>query len=240
VGLASPAPADDPTAYLAWIAGRPVVRIATGDADRLAHAIREAILSPARRDRDVAAGAALGRRQLEPPAVAAAWLRIYLDALARKLGAPLPRPPGREQARTATPLGFPELRSRLTLTPLSAREALASWTLRPDDWNAALEWLGPEAVRAVLTIRIFDVTDLLFNGMNAHTVWDVDLNFGEHHRAVGVRFEGRSLAACLGLRTQWGYFHPIAHARLCHLPREGLAPALPVRRLRVMLGRTTP
>jgi hypothetical protein len=222
------------------MAGRPAVRILTVDEDALARAICDAILNPARRDRDVTAGAALGRRQLEPAAVAAAWLRIYLNALDRKLGAPLPQRLRIEHVRPAIPLGFPELRSRLTLTPLSAREVLASWTLRPDDWNAALEWLGPEAVRAVLTIRVFDVTDLLFDGMNAHTVWDVDLGYGEDHRIIGVRFDGRSLAGCLGLRTQWGYFHPIAHARLCHTPREGLAPALQTRRLRVMPRRPRP
>ena len=145
--------------------------------------------------------------------------------------------PGAECSR---PLAFPELRSRLTLTPLSAREALASWSLRSDDWNAALEWLGPDAVRAVLTIRIFDVTDLTFDGMNAHGVWDVDLRHGERHRTISVGFDGRTLAGCLGLRTQRGYFHPIAHGRLCHLPREGLAPVLPPRWLRVVPRRNSP
>ena len=117
---------------------------------------------------------------------------------------------------------------------------LASWSLCADDWNAALEWLGPDAVRAVLTIRIFDVTDLTFNGMNAHGAWDVDLRFGEQHRVIAVSYDGRTLAACLGLRTQWGHFHPIAHGRLCRLPREGLAPVLHARWLRVMPTRSFP
>ena len=134
----------------------------------------------------------------------------------------------------ATLLAFPELRSRLTLTPLSTREVLASWSLRPDDWNAALEWVGPDAIHAVLVIRLFDITDLTFNGSNAHSSWDVDLGYGERHRTIGLTFAGRSLAAFLGLRTPTGYFHPIVHSRLCHLPREGLAPGLPVRRMRVM------
>jgi hypothetical protein len=112
--------------------------------------------------------------------------------------------------------------------------------LRPDDWDAAMEWVGPDAVRAVLAIRLFDVTDLIFNGMNAHSTWDVDLGFDERHRTIGISFDGRSLAGCLGLRTQRGYFYPIAHARLCHLPREGLAPPLPARWLRVMPRRSFP
>jgi hypothetical protein len=136
--------------------------------------------------------------------------------------------------RQATTLRFPELRSRLVFTPLSPREVLASWTLRPDDRNAALEWLGPDAVHAVLAIRLFDVTDILFNGTNAHSLWEVDLGFGETHRTIGLSFDGRSLAGCLGLRAPSGYFHPIVHSRLCHLPREGLAPSLVTRRIRVL------
>jgi hypothetical protein len=240
VGVTSRLLCEDATAYIAWMAGRPVIKIQSDDSRCLARAICDSILSTARRDRDIATGVALANRQVDPSAVAAAWIRIYLEALSSPFGvsAAMPREP--KTRRRATPLGFPELRTRLTLTPLAAREVLASWTLRTDDWKAAHEWLGSEAVRAILTIRIFDVTDLNFNGTNAHMSWDVDLNFGEHFRAINVRFDGRSLAGCLGLRTQWGCFHPIAHARLCHLPREGLAPQLAPRRLQCISGRSRP
>jgi hypothetical protein len=158
--------------------------------------------------------------------VAAAWLRAYrrLRERPRPAGSPRPSP---------SPTPFPELRSRLTLTPLSPREALASWSVRPDDWRVALDWLGPEAVRAVLAIRLFDVTDAAFDGLNAHSTSDVDVGLGETSRTISLPFDGRSLAACLGVRSRWGYFHPLTHCRICHLPREGLAPAPapPVRRL---------
>ena len=103
----------------------------------------------------------------------------------------------------ATPLPFPELRSRLTLTPLSAREVLASWTLRPDDWNVALEWVGPDAVHAVLAVRLFDITDLIFNGSNAHSIWDVELGLrrAASHDRSSVR---RPLAG----RLTWGCVRP--------------------------------
>ena len=235
VGLDVQTLSEDPVAKLAWLAGRPVVRLASTDSESLAQALCDAIHDSARRDRDLASAAALGRQSLEPSAIAAAWLGVYLDALAS------PRQPqGRKRGRCSKPLAFPELRSHLALTPFSAHEAMASWSLRSDDWNAALEWLGPDAVRAVLTLRIFDVTDLVFNGLNAHSEWDVDLRFGEKHRTIEVAFDGRSLAACLGLRTQWGYFHPIVHGRLCHLPRAGLAPALAPRWLRVIPRRSSP
>jgi hypothetical protein len=234
VAVASRSIASDPTANLAWVSGRPVVSIATRDAEALGRAIREAIQRPAHRDHDVEVGRAISLRGLGPRSRAAAWMRVYLDASATRLYKPVLIDRDAQTAQSGAPLAFPELRSRLTLTALSAREVLASWSLRSDDRLAAMEWLGPEAVRAALTIRLFDVTDLMFDGKNAHSTWDVDVGAGETHRTIGLQFDRRSLAACLGLRTRWGYFHPIAHARICHLPREGLAPHLPTRQLRVM------
>jgi hypothetical protein len=163
-------------------------------------------------------------------------MEVYLTALNRKLDPRAPRR-GRQRApERPAPLAFPELRSRLSLVATGPREVVASWALRPDDWQLALEWLGPDAPRAVLTVRLFDVTGIRFSGNNAHSIWDVDVGLAESFHVIGLRHAGRSLAACLGARTQWGYFHPIAFARICHLPREELAgPAPgPIRRLSVM------
>jgi hypothetical protein len=234
---------DDPTAHAAWLAGVPVVGLHTNDAEALGLALADAVFCPERRDHDVRARAALADRRLGPGPAAAGWLRAYLLLLDRRRGGTTPGPDARRvgaevEADAPRTLAFPDLRSRLTLTPVSSREALASWSLRPDDWRSALEWMGPEAVRAVLTIRLFDVTDVAYDGLNAHGVSDVDLSLSETHRVITAPYEGRSLAACLGARTQWGYFHPLAHARICHLPREGLAPAYDGRRLRIIPRRT--
>jgi Domain of unknown function (DUF4912) len=242
VGVPARDVVDDPTAHAAWLAGVPVVSLLTDDFEGLGHALADAVFSPKRRDHDVRARAALAGRRLTPEAIASERLRAYLTLLDRKRNAPPTRLNGRPDEADASnaprPLAFPDLRSRLTLTPVSSREALASWSLRLADWRSALEWMGPEAVRAVLTIRLFDVTDLAYDGMNAHGVFDVDLSLTETHRVITAPYEGRSLAACLGARTRWGYFHPLAHARICHLPREGLAPAADGKRLRVMSRRS--
>ncbi len=241
-GVASADPVDDPFAQAAWLAGIPVVRVSVDDAEPLGRAIVDAVFNPARRDSEIRAGAALVERRVDGPGVAAEWLRIYLRMLDRKRTAPMGDPGLNKTAapREARSLSFPDLRSRLTLTPLASREVLASWSVRPDDWRAALEWMGPESVRAVLSIRLFDVTDVLFDGMNAHGSFDVDLSPGENHRTIVLPYDGRSLAACLGVRSQWGYFHPLVHARFCHLPREGAAPPSEVRRLRVIPRRSRP
>ncbi|WP_337176743.1 DUF4912 domain-containing protein [Paludisphaera sp.] len=225
---------DDPFARAAWLLGTPAVSVAGRAPDAIAGAILAGLFDRERREVDVRLGVALETRRVEPDGVAAAWLRAYRRLLGRRPAEPPPPPPA--------PVPFPELRSRLSLTPISPREAMASWSVRPDDWRVAMEWLGPEAVRAVLTIRLFDVTDVAFDGLNAHGASDVDVGPGETHRTIALPFDGRSLAACLGVRSRWGYFHPLTHCRICHLPREGLAPAPtpPARRLRVAPRRPGP
>jgi hypothetical protein len=243
IGVVSETPTGDPVADLAWLAGKPVIPFATDRPDALSRAIIAAVLDSGRRERLVRAGAAVAARRLAPAGVAAGLMRAFLTALDRKIQAPAPRliaaKPLTVSTRKPTPLGFPELRSRLTLMPLSAREVLAEWTLRRDDWQAALDWLGPDAARAVLTLRLFDITDLMFNGQNAHNVWDVELGRTETFQTIGLHTAGRSLAACLGVRSQWGYFHAITHSRICHLPREELAALCsPIQRLRALPRRS--
>ena len=239
VGVASLDPVDEPFSLAAGLAGAPVVSLAGRDAQAAARAIIDALFDPSRRNRDARAAEALAGRRVDPSSVAEQWLRVYLrlPGGGRDVAADHRRA---EPRRGAEPVAFPELRTRLTMTPMASREILASWSVRPDDWRAALEWLGAESVRAVLTIRVFDISELLFDGRNAHGFFDVDLGPGESHRAIALPYAGRSLAACLGVRSPWGYFHPLAHARLCHLPKAEPAPAPPSggRRLRVLPRRT--
>ena len=232
--LATPAPllVDDPFARASWLLGTPAISLAESDPDALAVEILAGLFDRERRETDVRIGAALEGPRIQPDAVAASWLRAY-----RRIRPPRPRPRRDEPAAARpapSPSPFPELRSRLALTPTSPREVVASWSIRPDDWRTALQWLGPEAVRAALAIRLFDVTDVAFNGLNAHGSSDVDVGLDENSRTIALPFDGRSLAACLGVRSRWGYFHPLTHCRVCHLPREGLAPSPtpPPRRLR--------
>jgi hypothetical protein len=231
VGVPAASLADDPTARLAWLAGVPVVRVDTADPGTLAEALRDALLAPARRHRGVRAGAALARSRLEPARVAIDWLRAYLDARAAQASAPAAAG-GEAEDWPAPPVHGG--RSRLNVLAIAPRQAYAAWTVRPEDWAVALEWLGPDAVRAALALRLWDVADLDFRGSNPHAAWEIELGPAERHRTIQLDAPGRSLAAALGVQSPRGVFHPLAHARICHLPREELAPARAARRLNVL------
>jgi hypothetical protein len=217
VGIANHDVADDPTAHAAWRAGVPVVRIDLDDPEVLAEAFREALYHSGRRERDVESGSQLARAALEPAALARDTLKVYLNTLAaRRIDVRQPYAPA--------PFAIQTARSRLALTALNPRELYAAWSVRSEDWSTALEWLGSDATRASLVIRLHDVTDLRFHGDNAHRTLDFEVGPGERFRTIALDAPGRSLAGTLGVRSARGYLQPLAHARLCHLPREGLAP----------------
>jgi hypothetical protein len=233
VAVAAPEPASDAAAFTAWLAGIPVVRIESNCASAMAGALGEALNNAARREGGVKVGAALAAQATEPSSIAQAWVRVYVDALASHGSTTDDSWPGESAS-----VPVQTARSRLSLIAVSPRELYAAWQVRRDDWLTALEWIGLEGARASLAVRLHDVTDIRFHGDNAHGSVDVDLGPDERHRLIGLDSPGRSFAGSLGVRTPGGFFQPIAHAPLCHLPREGLAPeASPERRLGVLRRR---
>jgi hypothetical protein len=230
VGLAVEHLSEDPAAWAAWSFGVPVVRLIAGGPRELADALRAALSERGRAARVLKVGAAIAERRLSPSGVAQGWLRVYLDALAR----PASPADSRAEPSAAGAALVAGGRTRLVLVAIGSREIYAAWQVRPDDRLLALEWLGPRSAYASVVLRFYDVTDILFDGTNAHAVWDVDLAPGERFRTIPIDAPGRSLAASLGLRTPRGHFHPLAHAGPTHLPREAEAANPATRWLRAL------
>jgi hypothetical protein len=224
VAIASDKLAQSPTAWAAWSLGVPVVRLVAADSPALAQALRGALHDRRRFEREVRAGAALAGRQLAPAGVALGWLRSYLEAQIQ--------PP---QAVNAGPEGTPlplASRTRLALVAIEPRSLYASWTVRSEDRATALDWLGPDAVHATLTLRLQDITGIAFNGANAHSSRNIDLGFAERFRTIHFDQPGRSFVGSLGLLSARGHFHPLTHSGPVHLPREEPATHPPTRWLR--------
>lgn len=183
-----------------------------------------------RRQRVRSAARMIARDALGPDAVARRWLNVLLEG----------PPPDARWAGPIESLPTPVLggnRSRISVLPVSPREAAASWQVRPDDWRTALEWLGADASRAVLVLRVQDITAMAFQGARAHRSWDIELAYGESRRGLGFDRPGLSLAITLGVRGPSGAFLPLARAPLFHLPPEGPASYPASRRLAVLSRR---
>jgi hypothetical protein len=211
----------DPAATHARALGVPILGLGddgSGFAETLVRSLSDA---PALARRALATRAEAAEH-FEPDAVARGWLDAYLEALTPTAQVKRPDP-----AAALPAIG----RSWVELIPAGPHEALALWSVRPDEWARALQWLGPDATRAALVLHVSDITDLHYNGSNAHETWDVELRQGETHRAIHLMHSGRSIAVTLAVRGGSGTLLPLARAPLTHLPRAADATNPPSRRL---------
>jgi hypothetical protein len=224
LGLAGDQLASNPAAWLAWERRVPVFSL---DASRCLDAeLLDTISHQSDRASATDAACAYVARRRSHENVAEQWLAVYWNAMSA------PRPAAERTSPAPTLMGTG--RSRLALVPVSTREIYATWHARADDQRTALDCLGARATRATLCVRLQDITDIEFNGSNAHETRDVDLAPAEHFRFIGFDSPGRSVLGTLGVRGSTGYFHPLAHAGPVHLPREQWAPESSWRKLHVL------
>jgi hypothetical protein len=132
------------------------------------------------------------------------------------------------------PTELPEAYGRDTLT-LLVRDPwwlFAYWEI-PEDrlWHA---WgrLGVSAEESDLILRLSDVSNILFDGTNAH--WSAD--FSVYNRVGRWHLEanrpGASFLAELGVKTRDGRFLPLLRSNTVLAPRVGESPRLAAQWLR--------
>jgi glycosyltransferase involved in cell wall biosynthesis len=94
------------------------------------------------------------------------------------------------------------------------------WHIREDTAVAARREWGSAGAAARPVVRVYDVTDLLFDGHNAHGSIDVEVNslrgnyYLRHHRL------GRNLLAAIGLRNSAGAFRALARSTSVRFDRD--------------------
>jgi glycosyltransferase involved in cell wall biosynthesis len=133
---------------------------------------------------------------------------------------------GRDPERLRELLGeigaFPPPLSQdhLVFVALHPRLAFLSWHVRPDAMELLRAARGDVVDRGRLVIRVYDVTDILFDGYNAHWTQDVPVasRTGVHYQPL-ERLE-RNLLAELGLVLDSGEFCPLVRSATAFFDRE--------------------
>jgi len=85
--------------------------------------------------------------------------------------------------------------------------------------RARADW-GDTANGARPMVRIHDVTDILFDGNNAHGSFDLEVNSLQGNYYLRHRRLGRSLLAEVGLRSPAGAFRPLARSAAVRFDRD--------------------
>ncbi len=108
---------------------------------------------------------------------------------------------------------------RVVLLPVNPYLVHVYWEVAPDDLKEIKKLLGRPALRAQPVLRFSDITCIIFDGTNAHSQFDVDIDLGAGNWYVHLWGPGKSYFVDLGLRTEDGQFHPLARSNIAETPR---------------------
>lgn len=69
-------------------------------------------------------------------------------------------------------------------------------------------------------LRVYDVTDIQFDGSNAHSYFDIELTLEANNWYIKVPASARSYCVEIGFLTTDNYFKPVARSNIVATPRE--------------------
>jgi len=93
-------------------------------------------------------------------------------------------------------------------------------------WDIAADFMEEKAKEAKksgsydLILRVYDVTDIIFNGTNAHKFVDIKVNGDSNNWYINVWASDRSYVVDLGFKTADGRFILIARSNVVSTPRD--------------------
>jgi hypothetical protein len=125
-------------------------------------------------------------------------------------------------------------RDRLTATAVDPDRLFIYWEVRDEALDAGRERLGPAGARASLVLRVYDTSGRIFDGDNAHSYFDQDVQRGDRQWFCSVSKPASSAHVELGLRTPDGRFLKLIRSGRVDFPRRDPAPWRPPEWMRVV------
>jgi hypothetical protein len=97
----------------------------------------------------------------------------------------------------------------------------AYWELRGLTLERLKGELNDEFYRAKRILRVYDVSQIIFNGSNAHRFFDIEVGPEANNWYIDAAGPGRSWCADLGLLLSSGRFITVVRSNTVHTPIEG-------------------
>lgn len=88
----------------------------------------------------------------------------------------------------------------------------AYWEIKKDIVDRVLNNLGTLARNAKVILRVYDVTDIIFTGNNAHKFFDIEVTSDTENRYIHVDEPNRSFCVDIGFLTPNGTFRILARS----------------------------
>ena len=131
----------------------------------------------------------------------------------------------RERKQFRFPSGYGD--NKIVLLARDPWWIFAYWEIRKDkeeDVIGRLISLGDSPRKSIL--RVYDITDVNFNGKNAHSFFDIDLNGMVTNWYINVNSPERTWIVDIGIITNRGDFHTLARSNVIKTPRFGMSDQL--------------
>ena len=97
------------------------------------------------------------------------------------------------------------------------------WELRNDVIDSARNTLIPLAVGAKTILRVYDVTDIIFNGYNAHKYFDIEVAGGVRSWYIHTGEPNRSFCVDIGFFAPDGTFRVLSRSNTARTLRMGVS-----------------
>jgi hypothetical protein len=135
-----------------------------------------------------------------------------------------------EEGRTL-PWGYGK--TRTTGMVIDADRLFTYWEVTDPAIEAARAGLGPGGAGAWLNLRVYDVTDRLFDGTNAHSYFDQKVERTDRQWFFHIGKPGSSAVVELGMKSDEGFFVKVVRSGRVDFPRREPSAAADVEWLTV-------
>jgi hypothetical protein len=97
----------------------------------------------------------------------------------------------------------------------------AYWEITPDTFNRLKQELQDTFFKAKRTLRLYDISHIIFDGTNAHRLFDIEITPVANNWYIDTGGPGRSWCVDLGLLLPDGRFKTIVRSNTVTTPIEG-------------------
>ncbi|MCL5022608.1 MAG: DUF4912 domain-containing protein [Nitrospirae bacterium] len=108
----------------------------------------------------------------------------------------------------------------IALLMVHPRMGHATWHVRERSPEDVRRQHGGAFSNASLVVRVYDVTDIIFDGFNAHMFFDLDVGKPAGNYYFTVDCLARNYLAEIGLRNPQGMFHPLSRSNAAFFDRD--------------------
>jgi len=108
--------------------------------------------------------------------------------------------------------------SQVVLLPVKPYLIYAYWDVTSNDIEKAKQRLGDKYGHSQAVLRFYDVTDIIYDGTNAHDFFDLDINLQPKDWYVDLWSPDKSYFVDLGFKTRDGFFLSLARSNVAKTP----------------------